>query len=400
MKLFEKGELKILWPFYLQALFGSIFYIYAAFSIPYFLKLGFSLTQIGIILSVLSISMLIFGIPTGAIADIIGRKRMLRLGYLLVGIVFFLLFFFKNFYVILLLFFLLGFAQSLQSGKDESWIVDLLKHERKKSLIQDYYNKIISIANLGGILSGIVGAILVQFFGLSILWISTGFAYVSGFFVLSFGKEYFIKNNNINKRTEAINNTKKSFKYLLGNKNIFLLALIAIFTVISSSFSGNNTWVALFNKIGFKDYWFGYLFSAVSLLGVVIPILNKKIVRKIGEEKRFFIIILSSIALLLISVIFFNSLSLLVLFFLAYVSLIFSYNPVRGYFFQSLVPNRIRSTVTSINNTLTGLVSALSLPLAGFIADNLGIKETILIGGLVLIPAIILYSRIKINQSS
>lgn len=397
MRLFEKGELKILWPFYLQALFGSIFYIYSAFSIPYFIKLGFSLTQIGIILSVLSISIMIFTIPSGALADVIGRKRMLRLGYLLVGIVFFLLFFFKDFYIIILLFFFLGFAQSLQSGKDESWTIDLLKHERKKQLIKDYYNKISAIANLGGIISGIIGAILVQFFGLSILWISTGFAYLSGFFVLSFGKEYFIRKNNLNKRVEAVKNTKKSFKYLLKNKNIFLLVLIAIFTIISSSFSGSNVWSALFTKMGFKDYWFGYLFSAVSFLGIIIPVINKKIVKKIGKEKKFFMVVLFLTALSLISVIFFNYLYILVFLFLIYSSFIFSYNPVRGYFFQSLVPNKIRATITSVNNTFVNLVSALFLPLAGFMADNVGIRETIFIGGIVLIPAIILYSKIKIK---
>ncbi|VVB84093.1 Major Facilitator Superfamily protein [uncultured archaeon] len=394
MKLFEKGELKLLWPFYFQALFGSIFYIYTAFSIPYFLKLGFNLTQIGIIAAVLAISLFIFQIPTGIIADLIGRKKMLRFGYLFTGILFSLLFFFKDFYIILLLFVLLGFTQSLISGKDESWVVDLLLHEKRKDLIKDYYNKLNSILYLGAICSGIIGAILVKSFGLPIFLLSTGFAYLSGFFVFSFGKESFI-NNKKKIHKYFFNHTKKSFRYILHNKNLLLLILIAAFVSICSSFSGSNMWNALFTKIGLKDYWFGYLFSAVSFFGFVIPLLNKKIVKKTGGEKKFFIFILSFISLISIMVILFNSIFVLILLFLLYSSLFFSYNPVRGYFFQNLISGKMRTTILGINNTFIQLVSALSLPLAGFAADKLGIKFSLLMGGLILIPSIILVLKIK-----
>jgi nitrate/nitrite transporter NarK len=41
------------------------------------------------------------------------------------------------------------------------------------------------------------------------------------------------------------------------------------------------------------------------------------------------------------------------------------------------------------------LVGALIFPLGGLLADNLSLKSTIVFGGILLIPSIIFYSRIK-----
>jgi len=48
MIFFKKDELKLLWPFYFDALIISILFIIPAFSILYFLGIGLSLTQIGL----------------------------------------------------------------------------------------------------------------------------------------------------------------------------------------------------------------------------------------------------------------------------------------------------------------------------------------------------------------
>ena len=108
MKLFEKGELKLLWPFYFIPIFLGMFMVYPIFQIPYFLSIGLSLTQIGFLISSLGLAVLLFEVPTGAIADIFGRKFSVVLGTFLSGISLILIYFYHDFFVLVLLVFIWG----------------------------------------------------------------------------------------------------------------------------------------------------------------------------------------------------------------------------------------------------------------------------------------------------
>jgi len=74
MKIFQKGELKLLWPFYLDAFLSPMLFFMPAFVVVYFRDLGFSLFQISLLTMMMPLSMFLFEIPTGAIADLYGRK--------------------------------------------------------------------------------------------------------------------------------------------------------------------------------------------------------------------------------------------------------------------------------------------------------------------------------------
>src|SRR3989338_7443408 len=126
MNLFEKGELKLLWPFYLDSLLSPLLFFMPAFIIIYFQNLGISLFQLGILMAVSHLASLIFEVPTGALADIFGRKFSVLLGTLLLGIAFLSLFFVTSFVGVLLIFAFIGFSFTLPSGAKEAWTTDLI----------------------------------------------------------------------------------------------------------------------------------------------------------------------------------------------------------------------------------------------------------------------------------
>src|SRR6056297_881052 len=172
-KLFKKNELKILWPFYLKSLLQFLM-IFTAFYVIQLQGLGLSLFKIGVLFSVWGISELIFEIPTGAIADIYGRKFSTILGFSSLGAIMVAIYFSHNFYSLLTLFFLMGIAGTFFSGADDAWVVDLLKRKRKKDLVDEYFKKIASFSSFAMLLSGAVGAFFVGKYGLNIIWIVTG----------------------------------------------------------------------------------------------------------------------------------------------------------------------------------------------------------------------------------
>jgi len=69
MKLFERGELKLLWPFYLDALLSTMLFFVPAFLIIYFLQLDLSLFQIGFEFSSIVRSKLLTPLANGFIGD-------------------------------------------------------------------------------------------------------------------------------------------------------------------------------------------------------------------------------------------------------------------------------------------------------------------------------------------
>lgn len=119
-RFFAKDELKLLWPFYFSKFVFTIFYVMIPFEVLYFLGIGFNLFQVGLITSAALLSTFIFEIPTGAVADLYGRKVSSIVGYFLAALVMISIFFTKNLYLIIGIYFFLGFARTFISGAQEA----------------------------------------------------------------------------------------------------------------------------------------------------------------------------------------------------------------------------------------------------------------------------------------
>ena len=397
MKFFKKDELKLLWPFYFEALVVGVLYILPAFYILHLLEIGFSLMQIGFLMSSLSLAVVLFEIPTGAIADIFGRKLSVILGTFASGLTIFSIIFFHDFYAILLLFFMWGATGTLISGADEAWVIDLLRHKKKKHLIKEFYIKRASFINASVLISGIIGAFLVKKFGLGIIWPTTGISLILSSFVLLFGSEHFVKKKqHIKEQTKNLfSHSKKSIVYSIKHHAISLLLTISLITIIISEFAGSMIWLPFLQNLGFREYLFGYLFSFVAFLAIFIPYSIKYLTKKIGSYKKYLALILFLMSMLLFLVGFINNLFFGLAIFVLFMALYDFYGPVRQEYFQKFVPGKMRATIGSFNSLNKSLIVIIAAPLAGFLADKIGPQNTLFLSSFILIPAIILYFRIK-----
>jgi len=397
MAFFKKDELKLLWPFYLDALLINISFIYPAFMILYFMDIGLSLTQIGFLISSSALAGVLFEIPTGAIADLFGRKLSTILGFFLVGLVIISIMFSKNFYLLFGLFFIWGAFDTLISGAKDSWIVDLVKYKKRKELVQEYFIKKNSFYSFSFLLTGIIGALLVKRFGLRIIWPISGISVILTSIVFLFGKENFIrKKQHIKEHTkELISHSKESIKYSLNHQGLLLILIAVIIFVFVVSLTSDITWYPFLQGLGFQDHWFGYLFSGTFVLGIFVPYLTKTLSKKLGGHKKYLVIILSLMAFLSFLVGFINSMVLAIIIFILFMSMYDFFHPINNALFHKFVPGKMRATIDSFRNMAASLIAIISFPLVGFLADNIGPQRTIVLGAFVLIPAIILYSKIN-----
>jgi len=394
MGLFRKGELKLLWPFYLESLIAYIIFFAPVFFIPYFIDIGFSMFQTGLLFSALMLSQIIMEIPTGVVADLYGRKLSTLLGYIIEGIGFLLIYFVRDFYSILFIFILIGLGSSFSSGAKEAWVIDLIK-KNNKNLQASYFMKRQSFQYLGIIASGILGAFFVKNIGLNIIWPMACVSFFISGLILTFGSEFFIeKKRHKNNLLEACNQAKISFNYSKNHKVLFYIILASIFLIIAGNFIGPVSGVPLLKSLGFPNYAIGYFFSLIGLSGIIAPWISNKIYKK-GKERKFIFISIIFSSLISLLIFFPKTITLVILFLIASEFCMHMRDPIQRIYFHKHIPSKLRATVGSLESMLILLGAAIAAPLAGFAVDHIGSRYTIFISGLLFIPAIICYLKIR-----
>lgn len=397
MGYLEKYELKLLWPFYLESLLSSMFFFFALFGILYFRDLGFSLTQIGTLLAMQSLAIFLFEIPTGAIADIYGRKFSVILGCFLIGMTFISIGFVTHFYLLCILFFFWGLFFTFTSGSLSAWFVDLLKKKKQGKKVHDLNSLSTAIISLGMIISGVIGSLLVQFFGLWITWPFTGIGFLLSALVLSFAQEDFVR-----KEFHLHNSWNKIFRQMKDcgnvaytNDNIFYLILGGVLVFSATYFAGDLLFFPLIKDAGLPDYAFGYLISVCFSLGVLVPLASKKLIKTMGGSKKYLLSLLVLLFLFTAPILFLNHLYAYIAIYVIGYFLFLFYEPIRFSFFHSYLPSKKRATIDSIRSMVYSFVGIILIPLVGYTADTLGAKTAIFIGALLYIPAILMYMKVQ-----
>ncbi len=392
---FKKNELKLLWPFYLDALISPMLFFMPAFVIVYFRNFGLSVFQISLLTMMMPLFMLLFEIPTGAVADIYGRKFSVLIGTVIEGFALLSIFFLNNYYALMFAFAMVGFGSTFNSGAREAWITDLIK-KRDKNLLHKYFAKYGSINSFALVISVIIGVFFVKKFGISIIWIVAGISFFITFLLLSFAKEDFIRKKVRIKN--SFNKIKKqsivSIKYAKNHPVLFLFLIASAIIVFAELFSGDFAWVTLLQELNFPEYAFGYMWSALGLMGIFGSLLSLKFMKK-GKERKFILITIILAAIVSLLIIFVESVGFALVILLSSLFFFHLRRPAERTYFHKFIPNKLRATVGSVESMLIGIIGIIAMPIAGLSVDLIGARYTILISALMMIPAILIFLRIK-----
>ncbi|MGE5474299.1 MAG: MFS transporter [Ignavibacteriales bacterium] len=137
------------------------FHLFAGVLIPFFTDWGkISFTQIMILQSWYMFWIFVFEIPTGAVADYLGRKQSLIIGCfaILLGITFYSLI--PNFYLFLLGEFFWALSSALFSGADSALVYDTLKKYGREEDSKKVMGRIDSIFLVSIAISSPIGSII------------------------------------------------------------------------------------------------------------------------------------------------------------------------------------------------------------------------------------------------
>jgi MFS family permease len=161
-----------LWQNPINRLYAFALFKHAAFFsavlVPFFTEWGgLTLLQVQLLQSWFSIWVFVLEVPTGALADRIGRKHSISLGSLIIALAVIVYGSIPNFYIFLLaeLIFAIGYA--FVSGADQALLFDTLKVNNQESEAKKVMGRYDAIYLSGMTLASLLGGVIAARFGLN-----------------------------------------------------------------------------------------------------------------------------------------------------------------------------------------------------------------------------------------
>ena len=267
--------------------FKSLFFFSPILTLFFFSR-NLNTFQVVSLEAILILSVLIFEIPTGIIADRIGRKYsliMLILAYIIGNVWTIYAYTYFEFMIIFILF---GAGIAFGSGAIEALVYDTLKKSKQENQMTKVWGSINSYALIASVFAVVMGGYLVRQHDpktfVFLLWL-----YVFGALVALF-ISFFIKRENFKKKEVEKNVVlffKKSTVDVLKNKNLRRIIYLLIFT---SPFTHIIMFLfqPYFKMASVPGSIWGVCMAGGMLIGVLFYKYAYRIEAKLGMKKTIF----------------------------------------------------------------------------------------------------------------
>lgn len=156
----------------MKAFYTRVFFQHLAFgmmipaSVLWQLERGLTLGQISIIVSLWWVSVFLFEVPSGMLADRFGRKNVLALSALLFVLGFGGTGLATTFTTFVIVKVLTGIAFAMLSGADEAYVFDFLKSHKKERDYKKVWSRVYIVDEVATIFGALLGAAIIYMTGL------------------------------------------------------------------------------------------------------------------------------------------------------------------------------------------------------------------------------------------
>lgn len=157
-----------------------------AFLILFFLEKGLDFLEIGVLYSLREIAIIIMEIPSGIVADALGRKRTLIASFFVYILSFVLFYFSDSYFLFLIAMLLFAFADAFRTGVHKAMIFQYLKVKQWDDQKITYYGHTRSYSQLGSAVSALLAGLIVFFAGnYSSIFLASTIPYLIGMGLIS-----------------------------------------------------------------------------------------------------------------------------------------------------------------------------------------------------------------------
>ncbi len=346
---------------------------------------------IGLLETVMITTATLGEIPTGAIADILGKKKAVIIAFGL-GVAGNLMQAFAPNYVILMLSVVtMTIGGAFYSGSLEALVYDSLKEAKKSDAYQKVIGRMTTMQNLGMAVAGITGGFLYSI-NTSLPFIFVAIAYAVGLY-LSLGltepkidsekyswKKFFLQN-------------KEGFNQLFANKKMSYLALLFLvpgaFMIATENMINDATAI----QLGFNSRGLGIFTTILYLFGILASEKSEWIVKKLNSKIIYItLIVLYVITLLLMPIASFAIGALLLLLRYGAATVYSNYESVR---INTMIDSKYRATTLSTFSLIRNIPYVIAATYVGLMLTQHGAKLFSLYFGITVVAAIAILYLIK-----
>jgi len=338
-----------------------------------------TLAQFTIIMAVFSLSTLLLEIPTGVIADLLGKKKTLLLSRAMYVIEIIMLAFFNGFWIFLIAKIISGIGVSLSSGTNQALLYDSLKRLKRQEEHKKISGLASTISKISMALVFIMGGYLFSINPklpaiLSLIPITLGF-------ILTFLiKEPYPPKKAFNWEN-SIAHLKEGLGYFKKNSYLIYLALLTLL-IGSTIIMMQNLSSSYFEIILIPVAFMGLVNFVLSLIAAYSSKKAHSFEQRLGEKKSLlFISLTTAISILLMAIT--TPYLGLVFFALLFFTQGF-YEVIIGDYVNRHVKTSHRATMLSINNMFDNIGVFIAFPILGYSIGKIGMSQSILYFGIIL----------------
>ncbi|WP_068268602.1 MFS transporter [Caviibacter abscessus] len=362
----------------------------------FLLKKGISLSNIILIQSAFSLSILMFEFPSGLWSDLYDRKTVFLCSNVFLAISFFSIYYFNNVYMLYLSWFIYGFSEALNSGTLDADIINDIKNVEDNNYLNNFFKKSNQVYFLSLIIGSTLGSFLYFRIGKNIYLISV-LLILTSFMIIYFLFESNYKRSENMKKQSVYLHIKTSLMELRSSKILkYSLLRFCVFQIFFQTHF--QLWQALLiNKnIDARFFFIFYLvFQVIGIVSSYTPIVEIK-----GIKKYFkYVVVVVLMMFGLISMLIVQN---KVIFIAIYTILVFVFTSISYYFntiFSKELSKENISSLISLKSTLARIVSVMILFTVSFLLKVFDINKVVMFNfSIVIILAILMiYKFFKIK---
>lgn len=357
---------------------------------------GLGVKELFILQSIYSVSIVALEIPSGYLADVLGRKNSIVIGSIL-GFLGYLTYSFSyGFWGFMVAEIILGIGQSMISGADSALLYDTLIDQKRDKHYLKYEGRMISFGNFAEALAGLLGGLLAALSIRYPYYGQTAVAFIGIPAALLLVEPHSSRNRIALSWSQIINVVHFALvKNITLRWNIIFSSIVGASTLTMAWFI--QPWLI---RADLPVGWFGAVWTILNLIVGVSAIYAYRIYRKTGAYTTLVALSVTIGLGFIISGIIqaFWGIAVIALFYIARGVA----TPILKERVNRLSPSSMRATILSIRNFIIRIIFALWGPIYGWITDAWSLKLALIIAGAVflVLAAISFIFTVKTESAS
>lgn len=338
----------------------------------FLLQKGLPLWQVGIMESIYHAASLIAEVPSGALADLLGRKKTLLLSRVLAFVSSIPLILSDNFFVLSINFVLTAWGSNLISGTEEALVYDSFLGMGEEKRYWGAVGRLGFIAEVAQAAAVFIGGFIAKQSYILCFLIEMGIH------IIAFAVCCLITEPKTSERRERVTigeHFRLSFDVIRGDRNVrYLLlhyAVLSAFFVSVYFYSQDFYFSRGFDEVGISLILLGV--GAASSLGALF---SERIAKKLGRYTEYMGGAAIAVGLAVMSV---GNPWLSIAGYAIAAGASALLEPFRSAQLNSLIPSEQRATIISVSSMCFSMVMIVLFPMIGAFSDGFGLERIILI---------------------